>query len=190
MVRSVSDEPEFLGGPALRPDGTLEGRTKPEPSTPPSAVDARPEKPLELATRPPPRAYTAPTAYRADPHQPRRWVPVLLVGFVVAGFAIAGAAMLLTPASAPRVPELDLPTALRDALPELAGPPVVILSEPSGATVRAPTGVLGVTPWAGNNGFLTDTELTLTLAGYQPAKLVLPGAKEAHLSVTLKRSRR
>lgn len=111
-------------------------------------------------------------------------------GFVIAGFAIAGAAMLVTPAPAPRRPEVKLPPVLRDALPELAGPPVVILSEPSGATIRAPTGVLGVTPWAGNNTFLIDTELTLTLPGYQPTKLVLAGAQEAHLSVTLKRLRR
>jgi hypothetical protein len=190
MVRAVSDEPEFPAGSALRADGTLEKRPQPEGSPPVTPVEPQPEKALELATRPAPRAYTAPTAYRADPQQPRRWVPVLLGGFVVAGFAIAGAAMLFTPASVPRVPEIELPTALRDALPELAGPPVVILSEPSGATVRAPTGVLGVTPWAGNNVFLTDTELTLTLPGYQPTKLVLPGAKEAHLSVTLKRTRR
>lgn len=186
----MSDEPEFLKGPALSADGTLEGRAQPEPASAPTPVAPPQEKPLELATRPPPRAYTAPTAYRPDPQQPRRWVPLLLGGFVVAGFAIAGAAMLLTPAAAPLRPEIELPPVLLDALPELAGPPVVILSEPSGATIRAPTGVLGVTPWAGNNAFLIDTELTLTLPGYQPTKLVLGGAKEAHLSVTLKRVRR
>lgn len=188
MVLPVSDEPEFTPGPVLREDGTLEGRAP--PSLPPAPAEAPPEGPLELATRPPPRAYTAPTAYRPEPQTPRRWVPLVLVGFVLAGFAIAGAAMVLTPSAAPRLPEVELPAPLRDALPELSGPPVVIVSEPSGATVRAATGVLGVTPWAGNNTFLTDTELTLTLPGYQPTKVVLPGAKEAHLNVTLKRPRR
>lgn len=185
----VSDEPEFRQGPALRADGTIEGREQPDASTPPP-VEVAPEQPLELAARPPPRVYTAPTAYRPEPRQPRRWLPVALVGFVVAGFGIAAAAMLLTPTAAPTRPALDLPAPLREALPELVGPPVVILSEPAGATIRGPTGVLGVTPWAGNNTFLLDTELTLSLPGYQPTKLVLPGAREAHLSVTLKRPRR
>lgn len=188
MVGAVSDEPEFSKGPALRADGTLEGRVAPEASAPPP-VDSSPEQPLELVTRPPPRPYVAPTAYRLEAPR-RRWLPVVLVGFVVTGFAIAAAAMLFTPATAPRLPQVALPPAVRDALPELAGPPVVIMSEPSGATIRASTGVVGVTPWAGNNTFLTDTELTLTLPGYQPKKLVLPGAKEAHLSVKLERSRR
>lgn len=189
MVRAVSDEPEFPRGPALREDGTLEGRVEPEAAAPAPAA-ATPEAPLELVKRPPPRAYTAPTAYRPEPRARRRWVPIVLVGFVLAGFAIAAAAMVFTPSAAPRLPEVELPTAVRDALPEISGPPVVIVSEPSGATVRASTGVLGVTPWAGNNTFLTDTELTLTLPGYQPTKVVLPGAKEAHLNVTLKRPRR
>lgn len=189
MVRAVSDEPEFPQGPALRADGTLEGRVLPDASVP-APVDTAPEKPLELAARPPPRAYTAPTAYRLEP-QRRRWLPLVLIGFVVAGFGIAAAAMLFTPVTAPRVPQVDLPAAVRDVLPaELAGPPVVIVSEPSGATIHTSSAVLGVTPWAGNNTFLTDTELTLTLPGYQPKKIVLPGAKESHLSITLKRSPR
>lgn len=190
MVRAVSDEPEFTAGPALRADGTLEGRAEPEPSRPPTPAGTPTETPLELAARPRPRAYTAPTAYRPEPRPPRRWVPIVLVGFVLAGFAIAAAAMVFTPSAAPRLPEVELPTAVRDALPEISGPPVVIVSEPSGATVRAATGVLGVTPWAGNNTFLIDTELTLTLPGYQPTKVMLPGATEAHLNVTLKRPRR
>lgn len=186
MVRAVSDEPEFPQGPALRADGTLEGRVVPETSAP-APVE---ERPLELVARPPPRGYSAPTAYRLEPH-PRRWLPVVLVGFVVAGFGIAAAAIVFTPATPPRVPQVELPAAVRDVLPAaLSGPPVVIDSEPSGATIRAASAVLGVTPWAGNNPFLTDTELTLTLPGHQPKKLVLPGAKEAHLSVTLERSAR
>lgn len=186
MVRAVSDEPEFPQGPALRADGTLEGRGQPEASP---SVETASEQPLELASRPPPRAYSAPTAYRPEPER-RRWLPAVLVGFVVAGLGIAAAAMLL-PQTTARLPAVELPTAVREALPaELSGPPVVIESEPSGATIRTATGVVGITPWAGNNTFLTDTELTLTLPGHQPGKVVLPGAREAHLSVTLRRSPR
>ncbi|MBL8924494.1 MAG: hypothetical protein JNJ54_36935 [Myxococcaceae bacterium] len=184
----MSDEPEFLGGPALRPDGTVEGRPAPAPAPDPARPAARPpspEAPLELARRPPPRAWSPPTAYRPEPGRPRRWVPIALAGFVVAGFAIAAAAVLLTPGRPTRVPELPLPPVMKEVLPVLAGPPVVIVSDPPGATIRAADQILGVTPWAGNNPYLTDTELTLSLEGHHPKKLVLPGSKEAHLSVSL-----
>lgn len=137
-----------------------------------------------------PRGYQAPTAYRPQSRQTPRWVPLVLVGFVVAGFVIAAVTMGVTPAKPARVPELKLPAVVHDALPVLAGPPVVIDSDPPGATVRAADQVLGVTPWAGNNPYLTDTELTISLPGYQPKKVVLPGAKESHLSVALRRNSR
>lgn len=184
----VSDEPELLGGPALRPDGTVEGRAAqvPSPEVAGSAAPPpTPDAPLELARRPSPRAWAPPTAYRPEPGRPRRWLPVVLAGFVVAGFAIAAAAVLFTPGRPTRVPEVRLPAAVKEVLPVLAGPPVVIMSDPPGATVRAPDQVLGVTPWAGNNPYLTDTELTLTLDGHHPKKVVLRGASEAHLSITL-----
>lgn len=185
---TVSDEPELLGGPALRPDGTVEGRPAPAASSAPAPVTApapAPEVKLELARRPAPRGWSPPTAYRPEPARPRRWLPLVLVGFVAAGFAIAAAAVVFAPTKPTRLPELKLPAAVHDALPVLAGPPVVIVSDPPGATIRAADQVLGVTPWAGNNPYLTDTELTLSLQGYQPKKLVLPGAKEAHLTVSL-----
>jgi hypothetical protein len=132
-----------------------------------------------------PKGWSPPTAYRPEPSRTPRWLPLALVGFVAAGFVIAGAAVVFAPTKPVRMPSLPLPAAVNDAMPVLAGPPVVIVSEPPGATIRAADQVLGVTPWAGNNPYLTDTELTLTLPGYQAKKVVLPGAKEAHLSVTL-----
>lgn len=184
---SGGDEPELLGGPVLSADGTVEGRAVPEVTAPPVAGPAQPEAPLELARKPLPRGYVAPTAYRPERAPSRRWVPVMLIGLVVAGLGIAIAGMLLKPASPPRVPTLELPSALRDALPELSGPPVIITSEPPGATIRSAAGELGKTPWAGNNPFLLDTELTLSLSGFQPRKVTLKGASEAQLNVTLKK---
>ena len=109
----------------------------------------------------------------------------MLIGLVLAGVAIAVTAMVIRPASAPRIPTIELPEPLRDALPELAGPPIVITSEPSGATIRAGTLELGKTPWAGNNPFLLDTEVTISLNGYQTRKVTLRGASEARLNLTL-----
>ncbi|MBE2253263.1 MAG: hypothetical protein IAE78_27275 [Myxococcus sp.] len=183
--------PALLGGPALRADGTVEGRPRSHPhaEAPRPLAPAR-EEPLELDRRPPYPTSDAPTAYRPDPNPPRRWLPYALGGAVLTGLAIALAAMVVTPASPARVPELPLPAPLRDALPQLAGPPVIITSEPAGATIRSAAGVIGTTPWAGNNPFLIDTELTLSLSGHQPRVIMLRGASEATIAVTLKRTAR
>ncbi|MDP3504397.1 MAG: hypothetical protein Q8S33_28935 [Myxococcales bacterium] len=180
-------EPELLGGPSLRADGTVEGRFAPAPAPAPAppAKAVAPEPPLELARKPQPRGDAAPTAYRPDLTPSRRWVPVALIALVLSGVGIAVTAMMIKPASAPRIPTIELPDQLRDALPALSGPPIVITSEPPGATIRAGALELGKTPWAGNNPFLLDTEVTLSLSGYQTRKTMLRGASEAHLNVTL-----
>jgi hypothetical protein len=180
-------EPELLGGPSLRADGTVEGRFAPAPAPAPAppAKAVAPEPPLELARKPQPRGDVAPTAYRPDLTRSRRWVPVALIGLVLSGVGIAVTAMMIKPASAPRIPTIELPDQLRDALPELSGPPIVITSEPPGATIRAGALEIGKTPWAGNNPFLLDTEVTLSLSGYQSRKVMLRGASEARLNLTL-----
>lgn len=182
-------DPELMKGPSLRADGTVEGKPPPAPSIEPAPLQPTKEEPLELARRPPARGSTAPTAYRPSLHPRRPWVIAALITVVLGGLGI-GVAAMFAPKQPVRRPTVELPTALREALPELAGPPVVIESDPPGATIRTSTGTLGTTPWAGNNPFLTDTELTLTLAGHQPRTVTLPGAKEAHLTVALKRSKR
>lgn len=184
---SDGGEPELLGGPSLRADGTVEGRPAPAaaPAPEPPARTVAPEPPLELARKPQPRGYVAPTTYRPDLTPSRRWVPVVLIGLVLSGVGIAVTAMVIKPASAPRIPTIELPAPLRDALPELAGPPIVITSEPPGATIRAGAHELGKTPWAGNNPFLLDTEVTISLSGYQTRKVMLRGASEARLNLTL-----
>lgn len=125
-------------------------------------------------------------AYRPEPVTRRPALVASLIVMVLAGIAVGAWAMVAKP-KVLRAPVVELPGPLRDVLPELNGPPVVIESEPPGASIQSAAGTLGVTPWAGNNPFLNDTELTLTLKGHQPKKVKLPGAKEAHLTVTLKR---
>ncbi|MDP1914832.1 MAG: PEGA domain-containing protein [Myxococcales bacterium] len=184
---SDGSQPELLGGPSLRADGTVEGRPAPAaaPTPAPAARAVAAEPTLELARKPQPRGYVAPTAYRPDLTPSRRWVPIVLGGLVLSGVGIAVTAMVIKPASAPRIPTIELPEQLRDALPELSGPPIVITSEPPGATIRAGALELGKTPWAGNNPFLLDTEVTISLSGYQTRKVMLRGASEAHLNLTL-----
>jgi len=184
---SDGSEPELLGGPSLGVDGTVEGRALPAAAAlpPAPATPAVPDPPLELARRPQPRGYVAPTASRPDLAPSRRWVPFALIGVALSGLGIAVAAMVIKPSSPPLVPTIELPGQLRDALPELAGPPVVITTEPPGATIRAGAQELGKTPWAGNNPFLLDTELTISLGGYQSRKVTLRGASEARLDLTL-----
>jgi hypothetical protein len=182
---SNGGDPELLGGPSLRADGTVEGRVAPAAAAPPPVAAPVPDAPLELDRRPPTRGSVAPTAYRPDLTPSRRWVPLVLIGMVLAGLGIAVAAMVVKPASPPRIPAIELPGQLRDALPQISGPPIVITSEPPGATIRSPAGELGKTPWAGNNPFLLDTELTIALSGFQSRKVMLRGASEATLKVTL-----
>lgn len=179
-----------MKGPSLRADGTVEGKPPPEVSEEPEPLQPTKEEPLELARKPLNRVSTAPMAYRPTLGPRRTWLIAVLFGVVLAGLGIGGAAMVFRPKKPLKRPTIEVPAPLRDALPELAGPPVVIESDPPGATVVSSGGTLGVTPWAGNNPFLTDTELTVSAPGYQPKKVILPGAKEAHLSVSLKRAKR
>jgi hypothetical protein len=178
-----SDEPEVLGEPALRADGTLEGR--PQVTGGSATPEPTPEAPLELARQPPQQTFGAQTTSQPHPTPSGRWVPVFLIGLVLLGLGIAVTAMMLKPGSVPRVPAAALPQRLRDVLPEFSGPPIVITSEPPGATIRSSDAELGTTPWAGNNPFLIDTEVTVSLSGYQSRKVMLPGASEAHVNVHL-----
>jgi hypothetical protein len=188
MVRRVSDEPELLSGPSLSASGAIEGRPEP-PRDAPTALPTAQEPPLELDRRPR-AAPRAPARALPTTAPSRRWPLVLIVSALLAAGVIAAAAVSTRRRGATPLPTFEPPTALRDHLPVIAGPPVIIVSEPAGAEIRSERGLVGVTPWAGDNPFLLDTPVTLTLPGYAPAKLVVPGAREANLSVTMKRRAR
>lgn len=188
--RTVSDRDGQPGRGALRADGTLERPPRLTVEEPAAPLAPPEEPPLELVERPP-RGFRAPDAALAfETHRPGRRAVGLVITMALAGVALFVAAMLVTPRVDPSVPEITLPDAVNDALPELGGPPLVIETIPPGATVRGPAGVLGTTPWAGNNPFMLDTELTITLGGYRPRALVVPGTREGRFTLQLERVRR
>lgn len=154
-----------------------------------------PEAPLELVERPPrgDRDFELTKDYRpGSAPKPRRWWPLVVVPVVLAlGLAVVvmtrPTPSTITTPSLPTPIANALPEEVVDALPSLAGPPLVIDSTPSAATIVLPDQrVLGTTPWAGDNPFLVETKLRLTLPGHAPATVVVPGAKEASLHVRLK----
>jgi hypothetical protein len=154
-----------------------------------------PEAPLELVERPPrgDRDFELTKDYRpGSAPKPRRWWPLLVVPVVLAlGLAVVvmtrPTPSTITTPSLPTPIANALPEEVVDALPSLAGPPLVIDSTPSGATIVLPDKrILGTTPWAGDNPFLTETKVTLTLPGHVATRLIVPGSKEASLHVRLK----
>jgi hypothetical protein len=164
-----------------------------EPVAEPSAP--APEAPLELVERPPrgDLEFELTKDYRpGSSPKPRRWWPLVVVPLVLAlGLAIVVVTRptptTITAPSLPAPIANALPEEVVDALPSLAGPPLIIDSTPGGATIVLPDRrILGTTPWAGDNPFLVETKVRLTLPGHAPATLRVPGAKEASLHVRLK----
>ncbi|MDX2010456.1 MAG: hypothetical protein SFW67_09715 [Myxococcaceae bacterium] len=187
----MSDEPTPGDGPQLTREGVLEGRAPAPAEGPvPPVVPAAPEAPLELVERPPrgDRDFALHRSYRDDPTSRRRRWPFFIALPVAVALGLVAFVVSRPPPKVLRRPDLPaLPAPVADVLPVLAGPPVVIESTPAGATITLPDGSrLGVTPWAGNNPFLTDTTLTLKLAGHRPATVQIPGAKEATRHVALR----
>jgi hypothetical protein len=187
------DVPEFLkgGGPVITADGRVEGKVSErierieqvteEPS------DARADAPLELQPRAPKPSEPTPTAYR-DPVvdlRRRRALRVVIAALVVGCGLIAAALFAPKPARQAQV------ETVRDStlLDQLAGgggrAPVVISSEPPGATVRIGGAAVGVTPWAGDNTWEGQVQVVLDLPGYQPWKGSIRGGEEAHLNARL-----
>jgi hypothetical protein len=178
---TVTDEPEQPpSGPVMRPDGVIEGK----PSSASLAVEPEPagDAPLELAERK--RTASAPSRHvlRLVPQRVPHWRLALVVVPLISAVGIVAGVMLSRHSTA------HLPAFVVEAAPILAGPPVVIDSVPGGATIHGPNGVIGQTPWAGNNPFLIDTTITLKAKGHRPRRIVIPGAKETTVRVVLTRS--
>lgn len=165
----------------LTADGKLEGRER--PAELPRVADA----PIELNPIGPKKAtYVEPGPYRPEPPDPRRRRALLLVVIAAAtGVLLLGAGLALglaAPSSYVR------PNYLEKVLPApTALPPLVIDSEPPGATISVNGKVLGQTPWAGENQWVGDNELVVSAPGFAPWRKKFHGRKELHFNVTLKR---
>jgi hypothetical protein len=169
----------------------LEGRAAAPAEAPvAAAASPAPEDPLELVERPPrgDPDFALDRRFRDGPAPRRRRWPFLVGLPVVVAVGLLAFVVSRPPPKVLRRPEVpSLPAAVAERLPVLDGPPIVIDSTPAGATITLPDGsTLGVTPWAGNNPFLTDTTLTLRLSGHRPATVLIPGAKEASRHVALR----
>ncbi len=71
--------------------------------------------------------------------------------------------------------------------PRSAPAPLVVMSEPDGATVKVDGKIVGTCPWAGENAWTGPVELEVTLPGYQPWRRTVAAGAEAHLTAKLTR---
>jgi PEGA domain len=183
------DVPEFLkgGGPVINADGHVEGKVSERIERIEQLPEAPSDAPLELQARAPKPSEPMPSAYR-DPVvdlRRRRALRVVIAALVL------GCGLIAATLFAPKPTRQALVDTVRDStvLDQLAGgggrAPLVISSEPSGATVRIAGEKVGVTPWAGDNVWEGATAVELQLPGYQPWKGSIRGGEEAHLNARL-----
>jgi hypothetical protein len=188
------DESQLAGGPALRPDGQITGRTKAVEPPPPLAFGdvslTGDEAKLELVERPPKPVEPRVEVFRPEPPAPRR-----RLGITIALAALALAAILFGLAvTVPRqyLSRVGLEGLLPDGwtLGELTrtagGVPLIIESIPTGATITVGDKTIGVTPWAGDNVWPDGAAVTLSLPGYAPWTGVVHAGAEQRLSARLK----
>jgi hypothetical protein len=178
------NEPDLSGRPALDRDGQLTGRIQRlELREGPPEAEAG-GAPIELVDRP--RAVkTLPRQVFRDPVEPRgRRARVIAAVVAILALGASGAALLLWKAGPPE-DGVRASSAL-EATIAARKEPVLVDSEPPGATVRIAGQVVGTTPWAGDN-LWGDAEVALSLPGYAPWKGRLRPRAESRFSVTLKR---
>lgn len=164
----------------------------------PVPVRQRTER-IELADRPPPPAtsdFTPP-----PPEKPVRfttpdieWGRWIRRGALLA--VVLGVTWVATTGKLPAFPRLSLDflkadTPKQEAPPKRVGTPaptLLVLSEPSGATVLVAGTEVGVTPWAGDNVWPREPlRIEVRKAGYAPWQGVTMGGKEDTLQATLRK---
>jgi PEGA domain len=162
---------------SLNLDGTLNGPSKeqPVPEANPQFEPVVIDEPLELVQREKRNVeYQDQPPYRHvsdSKKQSRVWIiPVMLVVVLGVGAVVS----VLKPA-------LFSTFQSSGAL--------VILSEPSGASISIGTQQLGLTPWAGNNIWSGNQKVTLQLKGYKSMTKAFDGKKEVTVSFELERAR-
>jgi PEGA domain-containing protein len=180
----------LLTDPAYEPTVVSTSRLEP--------VVAPPNPGVELAERAPPPMesdFRPPAPEKAIRfHSPDvnwgRWVPRLLV---LGALAAAVWAVTSGNISLPKLPMLGNPkSAPEEKQAEkrvgTPAPTLLVLSEPSGATVLIGGAEVGVTPWAGDNVWpRTPLRVEVRKAGYKPWQGVTVGGTQATLEANLRR---
>lgn len=186
-LRAVSDprDDELFKGPTLDAEGRLENRfAKVEAPAP------APEAPLELAERAPKVVEPRIETFRDDPVPQRRRSGALK--FVIATLVLALVAGVAFVVLQPKL-DLSIPEGVREvgfvqeALRPPDAAPLVIMSDPPGATITIGDTVVGQTPWAGENRWVGETKLVLQLKGFRVWEGKLTEGKPLTVDAKLKR---
>lgn len=184
---SENEPSDFLkGGTSLSADGKLEGRlNRIEGEGGPPPVEPAPV--LELAEKAPARPEPLQEGYRAPLPQPGRRlaVRILIAALAVGGVLLAAGLLSSRPRPGQAPDRVRTNTPLDSLLAGGEKRPVIISSEPAGATVRIAGQVVGVTPWAGDNLWVGDAPVVLELPGFKDWKGTLKGGEEVHLNARL-----
>jgi len=188
----VSDprDDELFKGPTLDANGRLENRFDKVEAPAPVPASPSPEAPLELAERGPKVYEPRIEQFRDDPAPPRRRTGALkfVIGALVLAL-VAGVAFVVIQ------PKLDLPIPegvrevglVQEALRPPDAAPLVIMSDPPGATITIGGTVVGETPWAGENRWLGETKLVLQLKGFRVWEAKLTEGKPLTVDAKLTR---
>jgi len=184
-VTDEKDGDQILQGPAaLSADGRLEqrfGHVEPQGGPP------REEEKLELAEVAPPVIEPRIERFRdAPPNRTRSWAIKLVIGALLTGIAALGALIVFKPNLHVPLPDGVRESGLLDQL-GTDRPPLLISSEPTGATILIGGKKVGETPWAGENLWAGDTAVVLQLTGFRRWEGQIKGGQPATLDIRLKK---
>ncbi len=118
----------------------------------------------------------------------RPWAAMLVIGALLLGVISLGAFLTFKP-------KLELPpfdgvreSTLLDGLTGAGeAAPIIISSTPTGATIIIGGKTVGETPWAGENRWTGETQVTLKLPGYKAWEGKLKGGTPQTLDINLKK---
>lgn len=178
---SEPNDDDLFKGPTLDADGKLENRFAKVESPAPAT-----DEPLELAERAPKVVEERVEQFREVPRQRRSGALMVVVGALVLGLAALAGFMVFKP-SLPVPDGVHEVPLLRELLGPRELPPLIISSEPSGATISVDGTVLGQTPWAGENRWVGEPKVVLQLNGFRAWEGKLTGGKAQTLDVRLKK---
>lgn len=191
-LRPVSDprDDELFKGPTLDANGRLENRFEKVEAPAPLPAPPPAEETLELAERGPKVHEPRIENFRDDPApvKQRSGALKLVIGLLVLAVAAGVAFVVLQPKL-----ELPIPDGVREVgiVREVLRPPdaapVIITSEPAGATITIGDTVVGQTPWAGENRWIGETKVVLQLKGFRVWEGQLTGGKAITVDAQLKR---